>query len=290
MIAPLPEAGPDLLATIVAAARHMTAERERRCSAVTLTAQAASVTPGGARFVAALTAPGRVRVIAECKRRSPSCGVLRADYRPDTIAASYAAHGAAAVSVLTEPTFFDGSLEHLRAVRAAVDVPILRKDFIVTRYQLLEAVVAGADAVLLIVAALDDTALGAMLAETTALGLAALVEVHDEAELRRAVAAGATVIGVNNRNLRTLSVDVNASRTLVTRIPPGTVAIAESGLRTSADLVELGAAGYHAFLIGETLITTPDPGRTLGELLAGARPATGEARGAAHSVEAGGPG
>ena len=264
----------------------MTAERERRCSAVALTAQAASVTRGGARFVAALTAPGRVRVIAECKRRSPSCGILRADYRPDTIAASYEAHGAAAVSVLTEPTFFDGSLEHLRAVRAAVDIPILRKDFIVTRYQLLEAAAAGADAVLLIVAALDDTALGALLAETTSLGLAALVEVHDEAELRRAVTAGATVIGVNNRNLRTLSVDVNASRTLVTRIPPGTVAVAESGLRTSADLVELGAAGYHAFLIGETFIRTPEPGKTLGGLLAAARPATGGARG----VETGGSG
>ena len=288
MTAPLREAGPDLLATIVAAARHVTAERERRCSAATLTAQAASATPAGARFVAALTAPGRVRVIAECKRRSPSCGILRADYQPDKIAASYEAHGAVAVSVLTEPTFFDGSLEHLQAVRAAVDVPILRKDFIVTRYQLLEAVAAGADAVLLIVAALDDTALGTLLAEATSLGLAALVEVHDEAELRRAMAAGATVIGVNNRNLRTLAVDVNASRILVGRIPPGIVAVAESGLRTSADLVELRAAGYHAFLIGETLITTPEPGKTLGRLLAGARLAAGDARGTARGVQAGG--
>jgi len=190
--------------------------------------------------------------------------------------------------VLTEPTFFDGSLEHLQAVRAAVDVPILRKDFIVTRYQLLEAVAAGADAVLLIVAALDDTALGTLLAEATSLGLAALVEVHDEAELRRAMAAGATVIGVNNRNLRTLAVDVNASRILVGRIPPGIVAVAESGLRTSADLVELRAAGYHAFLIGETLITTPEPGKTLGRLLAGARLAAGDARGTARGVQAGG--
>ena len=122
------------------------------------------------------------------------------------------------------------------------------------------AAAAGADAVLLIVAALDDTELGALLKEATALGLAAMVEVHDGAELRRAVQAGATVIGVNNRNLRTLAVDVNVSRNLVVQMPPGTVAVAESGLRTSADLVDLGAAGYHAFLIGETLITTPEPG------------------------------
>ena len=266
--------GPDLLATIVAATRHMVAERERRCPATALAAQAASATPGGARFVAALRAPGRVRVIAECKRRSPSRGVLRADYRPDRIAAAYEAHGAAAVSVLTEPTFFDGALDHLRAVRAAVDLPVLRKDFIVAPYQLLEAVAAGADAVLLIVAALDDTELGALLTEATSLGLAALVEVHDPVELRRAVHAGATVIGVNNRNLSTLSVDVNVSRDLVVQMPPGTVAVAESGLRTNADVARLRAAGYHAFLIGETLVTTPEPGETLGRLIDGARPAS----------------
>ena len=280
--------GPDLLAAIVAATRHTIAERERRCPVATLAAEAASATPGGARFVAALSAPGRVRVIAECKRRSPSHGILRADYRPDRIAAAYETHGAAAVSVLTEPTFFDGALDHLRAVRAAVDLPVLRKDFIVAPYQLLEAVAAGADAVLLIVAALDDTELGALLKEATALGLAAMVEVHDGAELRRAVQAGATVIGVNNRNLRTLAVDVNVSRDLVVQMPPGTVAVAESGLRTSADLVDLGAAGYHAFLIGETLITTPEPGETLGRLIDGARPASSSVGTSVSGVEAGG--
>ncbi len=280
--------GPDLLATIVAATRHMIAERERRCSTTALAAQAASATPGGARFVAALRAPGRVQIIAECKRRSPSRGILRADYRPDRIAAAYEANGAAAVSVLTEPTFFDGALDHLRAVRAAVDLPVLRKDFIVAPYQLLEAVAAGADAVLLIVAALDDTEIGALLREATSLGLAALVEVHDGAELRRAVQAGATVIGVNNRNLRTLSVDVNVSRNLVVQMPPGTVAVAESGLRTSADLVDLAAAGYHAFLIGETLITTPEPGETLGRLIDGARPDAGGVGTRVSGHEAGG--
>ena len=162
------------------------------------------------------------------------------------------------------------------------------KDFIVAPYQLLEAVAAGADAVLLIVAALDDTELGALLKEATALGLAAMVEVHDGAELRRAVQAGATVIGVNNRNLRTLAVDVNVSRNLVVQMPPGTVAVAESGLRTSADLVDLGAAGYHAFLIGETLITTPEPGETLGRLIDGARPASSGVGTSVSGVEAGG--
>ena len=282
------EAGPDLLSAILAATRHTVAERERRCPAAALASYAPLVTPGGARFVAALTAPGRVNVIAECKRRSPSRGMLRADYRPDRIAAGYEANGAAAVSVLTEPTFFDGSLDHLRAVRRAVDLPVLRKDFIVTPYQLAEAVTAGADAVLLIVAALDDTELGTLLAEATALGLAVLVEVHDEAELRRAVTAGATVIGVNNRNLRTLAVDLHASRSLVAQMPPGSVAVAESGLRTGADLVELGAAGYHAFLIGETLITTPDPGESLGRLLDGARPTPGGAGTGVSRVEGGG--
>jgi len=285
---PVAQLGPDLLATIVAATRQTTAERERRCPAIALAAQAASATPGGARFVAALRAPGRVQVIAECKRRSPSRGILRADYHPDRIAAAYEANGAAAVSVVTEPTFFDGALDHLRAVRAAVDLPVLRKDFIVVPYQLLEAVAAGADAVLLIVAALDDTELEALLVEATSLGLAALVEVHDGAELQRAVRAGATVIGVNNRNLRTLSVDMTASRRLVGQIPPGTVAVAESGLRTSADLVELGAAGYHAFLIGEALVTTPEPGETLGRLLDGARSASGGVGTTVRGVVAGG--
>jgi indole-3-glycerol phosphate synthase len=238
--------------------------------------------------VAALTATGRVNVIAECKRRSPSRGVLRPDYRPGRIAAAYEASGAAAVSVLTEPTFFDGSLDHLRLVRAAVTVPVLRKDFIVSPYQLFEAVAAGADAVLLIVAALDDGQLGALMTQATSLGLGVLVEVHDETELLRAVKAGATVIGVNNRNLRTLVVDLEASRRLIAKMPPGTVAVAESGLRTSADLVELGAAGYQAFLIGETLLTTPEPGETLGRMIDGARPAAGEADGPRNGLEAGG--
>ena len=265
---------PDLLATIVAAARHSVEERERRCPSSELAREASTMRPGGDRFLASLRSTDGPRVIAECKRRSPSKGVLRTDYHPEQIAAGYEAHGAAAISVLTEPTFFDGSLDHLRRVRTAVDVPLLRKDFIVTPYQLLEAVAAGADAVLLIVAALDDDALQRLLTEATALGLAVLVEVHSQAELSRAVALGARIIGVNNRDLRTLTVDLNASRELIGQMPDPVLGIAESGLRTSDDIVGLGRAGYRAFLIGETLMSTPDPGETLGRLIADTRAAS----------------
>jgi len=258
---------PDLLATIVAAARQSVEERGRQCSQTTLAREAAAVRPGGTRFHAALTTGAGPRVIAECKRRSPSKGVLRPDYRPERLAAGYERHGAAAISVLTESTFFDGTLDHLRRVRAAVDLPILRKDFVVTSYQLLEAAAAGADAVLLIVAALDDGELRRLLSEATTLGLAVLVEVHSRPELMRATDAGATIIGVNNRNLRTLTVDLSASRTLITEMPTRVVGVAESGLRTSADLVELGQAGYGAFLIGETFMSAADPGEMLGRLI-----------------------
>jgi len=262
--------GPDLLGTIVAATRRTVEERRTRRSEAALRAAAGGRRPGGARFVDALASHEGPRIIAECKRRSPSRGVLRADYDPARIARGYATHGAAAVSVLTEPTFFDGALDHLDRVRAAVTLPILRKDFVVDRYQLLEAAAHGADAVLLIVAALDERTLGALLAGARDLGLAAVVEVHDRTELNRAVDAGAEVIGVNNRNLRTLEVDLGASRALIAAMPSRVVGVAESGLRTGGDLVELGHAGYRAFLIGETLMTAEDPGATLGRLIADA--------------------
>ena len=203
------------------------------------------------------------RVIAECKRRSPSRGILREDYRPAEHAAAYARAGAAAISVLTEPTFFDGALEHLEQVRAAVDVPLLRKDFIVERYQIVEARAAGADAVLLIVGALTPSRLGSLLIDTRALGLAALVEVHDAAELTVAIDAGAEIIGVNSRNLRTLSVDPRVHETLAPLMPGGAVAVAESGLRDAGDIRRLAGIGYRAFLVGERLITQPDPGAAL---------------------------
>ena len=282
-----PDPGPDLLATIVAATRQAVRDRRRRRPESVLAPLAPPARGGRARFEAALGAPGGANVIAECKRRSPSRGILRRDYRPADLAAAYERNGAAAVSVLTEPTFFDGSLDHLRAVRAAVGVPVLRKDFIVTPYQLLEAAAAGADAVLLIAAALDDAELAGLSARAAELGLGVLVEVHDADELDRAARAGATVIGVNNRDLRTLAVDVEASRRLAGRMPAGAAGVAESGLRTRADLARLGAAGYRAFLVGEALMTAADPGAALRDLLAGGR-AADAVPDAAGSVPAGG--
>lgn len=260
----------DLLATIVAGTRRIVTVRETLEPSAALERRALARTPRPGVFTGALATKGRVNVIAECKRRSPSRGVLRASYDPVAIATGYEEAGAAAISVLTEPTFFDGALAHLEAVRRAVAVPLLRKDFVVSPYQLLEARAAGADAVLLIVAALTREELRSLGAAAAALGLDTLVEVHDVDELAIAVDAGARVIGVNNRNLRTLTVDVRASEEVVSRIPAGVVAVSESGLKTPADLDRLAKLGYRAFLIGERFMTADSPGAALGELL-GAR-------------------
>jgi indole-3-glycerol phosphate synthase len=262
----------DLLATIVAATRRIVDVRQEREPMAALARRAERAPVGRERLLSALTRADRVTVIAECKRRSPSRGVLRAQYDPVGIARGYVAAGAAAISVLTEPTFFDGALDHLQAIRAAVpaDVPLLRKDFIVSEYQVLEAKAAGADAVLLIAAALEPHDLVSLAAGAAGLGLDALVEVHDERELAIAIDAGARLVGVNNRNLRTLEIDVEASERLIARIPRGIVAVSESGLRTPDDLVRLRALGYRAFLIGERLMTEADPGAALRILLDGA--------------------
>jgi indole-3-glycerol phosphate synthase len=260
----------DLLATIVAATRRITAVRQEGEPMSALARRAEAVTPRPGVFRAALSRPGTVNVIAECKRRSPSRGVLRADYDPVAIARGYAEAGAAAISVLTEPTFFDGSLDHLRAVRAAVDVPLLRKDFIVSEYQLLEARAAGADAVLLIVAALAPAELRTLAARAGELGLDQLVEVHNAEELAIAIDAGAEVVGVNNRNLRTLAVDVHASETLIARMPSSVIAVSESGLKSPADVARLRELGYRAFLIGERFMTAPDPGAALQSIVGSA--------------------
>jgi indole-3-glycerol phosphate synthase len=260
---------PDLLAAIVAATRLRVAEARAREPLGGLEARAACRAPRGVLFDAVLRRHGAMNVIAECKRRSPSRGVLRAAYDPVAIARGYEKRGAAAISVLTEPTFFDGCLDHLTAVQNAVRLPVLRKDFIVDPYQVVEAVASGADAVLLIVAALDDASLRRLLTEAEDRGLAVLVEVHTEDELYRALAAGARLVGVNNRSLKTLEVDVALSERLAPRIPPSVTAVSESGLRSAADLDRLNTLGYRAFLIGERFMTTPDPGRALAELLAG---------------------
>jgi indole-3-glycerol phosphate synthase len=258
-----PRAHPDLLATIVAAARRITEVRAETIPLATVEKAAANRRPDGAGFLRALRDGGAPRVIAECKRRSPSRGILREDYDAADHARAYADAGAAAISVLTEPTFFDGALEHLAAVRAAVSIPILRKDFIVTRYQVLEAVMAGADAILLIVGALTPAGLRDLLDVASQAGAAALVEIHDEDELAMAADAGAEIIGVNSRNLRTLSVEPHLHDRLAPKLPPGAVTVAESGLRETADLQRLERAGYSAFLVGERLIVQPDPGSAL---------------------------
>ncbi len=275
--APSPPA--DLLETIVAATRTAVAERQAGRPLRDVERAAAERQPRGDRFVAVLADPDRYSVIAECKRRSPSRGVIRTDYEPAAIAAGYAAAGAAAISVLTEPAFFDGALDHLAVVRQRVDIPLLQKDFIVSEYQLMEARAAGADAALLIAAALDDDTLRRLAAAAAGHGLAVLAEVHNRRELDRVLAAGAAVVGVNNRNLRTLAVDLEASRTLVEAIPEGIVAVAESGLRVPADLRELRRAGYDAFLIGESLMSRPDPGAALARMLGGGEPSPRGARG-----------
>jgi indole-3-glycerol phosphate synthase len=286
-----PVATADLLATIVAATRRIVSVRQERESLEALSRRAGARAAPPRRFLSAITRTDRVNVIAECKRRSPSRGVLREQYDAAAIAAGYAAAGAAAISVLTEPTFFDGSLDHLIAVRAAVDVPLLRKDFIVSEYQVLEAQAAGADALLLIVAALQPAELAHLLACAAARGLDALVEVHTVAELAIALDAGARIVGVNNRDLRTLGVDVGASEAIIDRIPRDVVAISESGLKTAADLSRLRALGFRAFLIGERFMASPDPGAQLRGLLeectAGNLGEPGSARGAGEAGGAG---
>jgi indole-3-glycerol phosphate synthase len=259
----------DLLATIVAATKRTTEIRAGREPLEQLRERAERTPKPHASFFDALSRTDRLNVIAECKRRSPSKGVLRADYDPVAVAKAYEGAGAAAISCLTEPTFFDGSLEHLAAVHAAVDLPVLRKDFIVSEYQVLEAKAAGASAMLLIVAALKPKELELLFDRAAAVGLDVLVEVHNAEELAIAADAGANVIGVNNRNLRTLDVDVKASETLIAKMPKGAVAVSESGLKTADDLIRLRGLGYQAFLVGERFMTTADPGAALGELLAG---------------------
>lgn len=215
-----------------------------------------------------------VSVIAEVKRSSPSKGALAEIADPAALAADYEAGGAATISVLTEQRRFGGSLEDLRAVRAAVGIPVLRKDFIVTSYQLWEARAAGADLALLIVAALDQVRLECLVDRAESIGLIPLVEVHDEEEVERALAAGAKLIGVNARNLKTLEVDRDTFARLAPRIPDGVVRVAESGVRGPHDVFEYAKQGAHVVLVGETLVKGKDPRSAVADLVAaGAHPA-----------------
>jgi indole-3-glycerol phosphate synthase len=216
-------------------------------------------------FRDALQAEG-INIIAEFKRRSPSKGTIRAEANLGEMVRSYESGGAVAISVLTEEDYFDGSLDDLRAVKSAVRLPVLRKDFVFDDYQVYESAAAGADAILLIVAALDETLSHLRLLAEEELQMDALVEVHTSDEMKRANAAGATLIGVNNRDLRTFTVSLETSLSLAREAPPNALLISESGLHNSADLHRLRDAGYHGFLIGETLMRADDPANMLRNL------------------------
>ena len=257
----------ELLAAIVAATKSAVQERAVSKPLRELEKARGQTIADGARFIAALRKEDRYNVIAECKRRSPSKGLLSESYSPSDIASGYANAGAAAISILTESAFFDGELEHLEAVRNAVDLPVLRKDFILTDYQLLEACVAGADAVLLIAAILDAMELRDLMQQAKEYGLAVLTEVHNSEELARSLEAGADIVGVNNRDLRTFAVDLEVSQVLMQEMPQDVTAVAESGLASASDLIALRRIGYHAFLIGGAFMSTPMPGEALADLL-----------------------
>jgi indole-3-glycerol phosphate synthase len=220
----------------------------------------------GRDFAAALQVPGEIRIIAEVKKASPSAGVIRPDLDPAAIARAYEANGAACISVLTDEPFFQGKPEYLTAVKRTVSIPVLRKDFVLDRYQLLEARAWGADAALLIAEILPGDRLATLHREATNLGLHVLVECHEANQLTRILDAGATLVGINNRNLKTFETRLDHTLSLLPRIPAGVTVVSESGIRTPADLRTLFAAGVHAVLVGESLMRAADVGAALAAL------------------------
>jgi indole-3-glycerol phosphate synthase len=254
-----------ILDQIVATKRRELADAQARVPAAELERRAARAAPPR-DFRAALEAAPGIAIIAEVKKASPSAGILRADFDAVALARTYERHGAACVSVLTDETYFQGSLAHLEAIRAAVDLPLLRKDFLLDPYQLLEARAAGADAVLLIAEVLDDATLGRLVREARNLGMQALVELYGRANLPRVLASGARLIGVINRNLHTFVTSLDHTFGLIPELPPDVCLVSESGIRGRADLDRLRAAGVRAALIGETLMAASDVGAKLAEL------------------------
>jgi indole-3-glycerol phosphate synthase len=248
-------------------ARHV-AESRVRIPLSTLISQAEDA-PAPRSLSQALHRPGCMTCIAEFKRRSPSKGWIRKGADAVAIAKRYEAFGASAISVLTDASFFGGCLDDLRAVRSVVEVPILRKEFIIDPYQVVEARAAGADAVLLIAAALEDSLLESLLAEVSRWGMQALVETHDAMEVRRAIALGARIIGINHRDLRTFSMDMELALRLRQEIPSDRIVVAESGLHTFADVERMRLGGLDAILVGESLMRAEDPGVALQNLLRG---------------------
>ncbi|RIK75874.1 MAG: indole-3-glycerol phosphate synthase TrpC [Planctomycetota bacterium] len=255
-----------ILDQIVAAKRREVAARRERTPEPALRRRLAEAPPVR-DFFQPLAGTGPVRLIAEVKKASPSVGVIREDFDPVRIAETYAAHGASCVSVLTDEPYFQGRLEFLAAVRRETRIPILRKDFIIDAYQLVEARAAGADAVLLIAECLDDCTLRSLHQQAVELGMTPLVELYDPENLDRVLDAGASLIGVNNRNLRTFAVDLEHTLRLRERVPADRVLVSESGIKTRADVERLAAAGVNAMLVGESLMREADIGLAVDRLL-----------------------
>ncbi len=255
-----------ILDEIVQSKRREVAAARRLMPLEELEVQAAEAPPVR-DFRASLTGPGPIRLIAEVKKASPSAGVIRSDFEPISIARTYQAHGAHCLSVLTDVPYFQGHLSYLARIRASVAIPLLRKDFLIDEYQVVEARMAGADAILLIAEILDDDQLASLLARARGLGMSALVEFHDPANLPRVLAAGADLIGVNNRDLRHFVTDLEQTLRVRDQVPEDVVLVSESGIRERADVERLENAGVSAILVGESLMRAPDIGRAVEELL-----------------------
>ena len=258
----------DILDKIVAVKHQEVAAAQRRKSLVAVREDAHSrvLTRDFEGALRAKIAAGRPAVIAEVKKASPSKGVLRADFIPADIAQSYAEHGAACLSVLTDVEFFQGSVDYLKQARASCHLPVLRKDFMVDAYQIYESRAMGADCILLIVACLDDAQLQEFEAIARSLDMAVLVEVHDQTEMERALRLKTPLIGVNNRNLKTFKVSLDTTLQLRAMVPPERIVITESGISTRDDVLRMGAAGINAFLVGEAFMRAPEPGVALAGL------------------------
>ena len=261
---------PDILKKILARKHEEIAERRVAAPVSMLEERIAAVdaTRGFCRSVEKRLQDGQSAVIAEIKKASPSKGVLREDFRPAEIAASYATGGAACLSVLTDKDFFQGSEEALKLARAACDLPVIRKDFLIDAYQITEARAIGADCVLLIAAALDDAAMAGLYEQAVELGMDVLIEVHDAEELHRVLPLKPMLLGINNRDLRTFDVTLDTTIELLADIPAGTVVVTESGILGVADVQRMREVSVNAFLVGEAFMRAPDPGQALAELFA----------------------
>jgi indole-3-glycerol phosphate synthase len=260
----------DILNQILAVKTKEVAAAKMAAPLSAISAQAKSA-PAPRDFVGALRgklAVGQSAVIAEIKKASPSKGVIRPDFHPDAIAGSYARHGAACLSVLTDEQFFQGCADYLRQARAACDLPVLRKDFMIDPYQVVEARAWGADAILLIVAALSEAQMAELEAAALELGMAVLVESHDGAELERALKLRSPLMGINNRNLRSFEVSLNTTLDLLERVPPDRLVITESGILKPEDVALMRKHEVHAFLVGEAFMRAPEPGAEMARLFA----------------------